>query len=166
MEELAKTTERTVAENWLQNIFNSLMRLQSYERMAKEGCEDILEYVQIPPKDMPKLQYKNYSLFMTEFSILLNDIKNFADKEKHKKILIDFYGLREFEKKEGGFLGQRDQLLHQQTKVRSFFLKDSFYVGANKISELRSMLIDSIWKILSPSFSQENLNKISREERT
>ena len=75
--------------------------------------------------------------------------------EKYKKNLN---GLKEAEKKCGGFLGiKRDEI----NKTEQYFLKKIYYDALKIISQLRRDVVSDLWKILSPS-SVENLNELPK----
>lgn len=146
-------TEKNITDKWLDNIFESLMRLEGYERMLKEGCESVLEYVQNPNLNLADIQYKNFSLFMTEVEIILEDTKHLIDKTKYLNIALLFEMIKKSENDVEGFLfTQYDMVAHNQWSA----LKPEFEIAKKRISKLRGMLVSSLWKLLSPS-AKENM---------
>ena len=91
--------EQNISTLWLTNIFNNLKALENIERLAREGCSSITDYIQIPPAHqniiLVEAQYKNLRFFVFELEILLTNLtqKNFkltneGDYEKYRKYLL------------------------------------------------------------------------------
>ena len=63
---------------WLNNIYNELKTIQDLERMAREGCRNLMEYLNIPIGSqriiMPDIQYKNMRFLALELDILINNL--------------------------------------------------------------------------------------------
>jgi hypothetical protein len=63
---------------WLENIYEQLKTLQDLERMAREGCRTLGEYLQIPLDlqkiIIPETQYKNLRFMALEIEMLLKNI--------------------------------------------------------------------------------------------
>jgi len=154
--------QKNITDKWLDNIYEILMRLEGYERLAKEGCNSIIEYLQSiaqnPNIDLATIQKKNYDMFITEFEVLLNNIQHLVDKTIFLKMQIKLYRLIKTEKEVGGFLEKRfDMLQHTEWSV----LKPEFYSALRQISELRGIAVSSLWKMLSPN-AKENLEGLPR----
>lgn len=149
-------SEKTISNQWLENIFSSLMKLETYERLLKEGCSGILEYITNPNINLADIQYKNYKLFLTEMEIIIENTKHLIEKEKYLQISILFNSIKKFEKEVGSFLyTQYDMVGHNEWSE----LKPEFERVKPKISRLRSLLVSALWKILSPS-AKENLGDV------
>lgn len=75
---------------WMQNVYENLKNLENMERLAREGCISILEYVQIPFETRPliiaDIQYKNLRLMVSEIHLLLTDLTPMVEEDK----LIEF----------------------------------------------------------------------------
>lgn len=140
-------TQKTITDRWLDNLYESLMRLEQYEKLAREGCESLMEYVQNPNLDLALIQNKNYGLFITELEITLNNCRHLIDKDKRLKITLEIKSILKKELEVKGFLSEkRDLVMHTTRNV----LKPSFYIVLRKISALRRDLVSSLWFILSP----------------
>lgn len=63
---------------WLQNIYENIKNLEMLERLAREGCNSLLDYLQMPfeQRDLiiGDLQYKNLRFIITEIYLLLSDL--------------------------------------------------------------------------------------------
>lgn len=73
---------------WLQNVYENLKNLEMLERIAKEGCNSVMEYLGIPMDQRITLladtQYKNLRFIVTEMSLLLTDLTPVMDQTKLK----------------------------------------------------------------------------------
>lgn len=155
------SNQRNINEKWLDNIYEILMKLETYERLAKEGCSTIIEYIQSSMQnanfnlDMAQLQKKNLDFFITEFEVLLNNVKHMVDKNKFLKMQLKLARLISYEEEVDGFLEVRiDMIQHSET----YILKPEFSYAQKLISELRGMAVSSLWSILSPK-AKESLDR-------
>jgi hypothetical protein len=96
---------------WLENIYNQIRTIQDFERIANEGCRDLMEYLQIPSQMhllvLPDAQYKNLRFMVLELNILISNLAHVLkkdDKEKEYK--------------------ERIQVVLNVINNRSMFLKD------------------------------------------
>lgn len=75
-----------INERWLQNIYENIKKLEDYERLVREGCASLLDYLQIPLAQRPLIigltQFKNLKFFLTEFRLLLADLTPILDSGK------------------------------------------------------------------------------------
>lgn len=141
---------RNFADKWLNNIFEVLMRIEDYERLAKNGCITILDYVQNPDLDLAVIQERNYQLFMTEVEIILNDIKHFVNKKEMLKLIIKFNLIKSIEKDVNGFLDVRvNYIAHTSENV----LKPEYYNIHSLISELRGLLVTCLLEFINPKIN-------------
>lgn len=152
------SSNKNITDKWLDNIFETLMRLEGYERLAKEGCNSILEYVQVQNLDLATIQHKNYEMFISEFEIILNNTRHLIDKKTYLQITLKLNALKNFEQEVGGFL---DVKFNQMQHTEHCVLKQEFYFAENEISKLRGILVSSLWKYLSPN-SKESFEGLPR----
>lgn len=65
---------------WLEHLYKQISRIQDMERMAKEGCIDLMEYLKIPLEMqrvlIPEAQYKNLRFMILEIDILIRNASN------------------------------------------------------------------------------------------
>lgn len=76
MEETFETTNINL--EWLNNIYSELKIIQDIERTARDGCRNLMEYLQIPI-DMRKIvmadsQYKNMRFLALELDLLISNL--------------------------------------------------------------------------------------------
>lgn len=71
---------------WLENIYENLKNLEMYERMAREGCISILDYIQFPVENrsvfLCDIQYKNLRFIVNEMDLLMTDLTPVIDETK------------------------------------------------------------------------------------
>lgn len=86
MEESFESTN--INSLWLANVYENLKNLEMLERTAKEGCNSVLEYLQIPIEQRNTIiadtQYKNLRFIVTEMALLLTDLTPVMDDTKLK----------------------------------------------------------------------------------
>ena len=75
---------------WLNNIYMKIEAIENMERLAKEGCASIIEYMQIPfhlqKIIIPDAQYKNLRFMVFEMKLLVDNLSSFlSEKDKDKK---------------------------------------------------------------------------------
>ena len=84
--------------DWLKNIYSQLKMLQDFERIAREGCRSLMEYLQIPFEYqrvvMPDAQYKNMRFFAMELDILISNLSSAFKEEKEKGDKVKQYKKR------------------------------------------------------------------------
>lgn len=146
--EKTNTTEKTISEQWIQGIFESLRKLENLEIMAKHGCENIIEFGRrFKGEDLDLLKTQNVSFFLTEFEIVLTNSQPLISEKDYEEINNKFLWLKDGEKKTGGFLEKTRHYERVQLKLHSKF----YTLVIPTLSELRSKLVKALWKILSPS---------------
>jgi len=63
---------------WLENIYSELKLIQDMERTAREGCRNLMEYLQIPFENqrtiLADVRYKNLKFLAMELDILINNL--------------------------------------------------------------------------------------------
>lgn len=71
---------------WLQNIYENIKNLENIERLAREGCSSVMEYMNIPYEHRPLIigdvQFKNLKLMVTEIHLLLIDLTPILSRER------------------------------------------------------------------------------------
>jgi len=145
-----KTDTRTFSDKWLENIFQVLMRLEDYERLSKNGCVTIMDYVQNTNLDLAVVQEKNYDLFMTEVEIVLNDTKPFIDKKTYLSLFLTFKNIKSKEIEVDGFLAvHRDEVRGLQEN----YLKKEFYYILPLLTDLRGKLVVALLGFINPKLN-------------
>jgi hypothetical protein len=88
MEDTFETTN--IHLDWLKNIYQELRLIQDMERIAREGCRDLMSYFEVPIEMqriiMPDAQYKNIRFMVLELDILISNLAPvLKDKETEYK---------------------------------------------------------------------------------
>lgn len=83
------TLTSNINEKWLNNIYENIKKLEEYERLVREGCSSLLDFLQIPIKQreivLGLTQFKNLRFFVTEFRLLLGDLTPVLEEDKAKE---------------------------------------------------------------------------------
>lgn len=92
MEELSESFETgNINSLWTNNIYENLKNLENMERIAREGCQSLLEYLSIPSYTrqiiIADTQYKNLKFMITELRLLMTDLTPVMDETAHKNFM-------------------------------------------------------------------------------
>lgn len=116
---------------WLNNIYENLKNLEQMERITREGCSSIMDYLQIPQEQRGHVigdtQYKNLRFIVTEINLLLTDLTPVMNKTK----------IEEFRQ----MLNKIEDVIH----IRYLFLEEPTYTS-NRIKT--STLKPFFWETL------------------
>lgn len=90
MEDFLETSN--INQKWLNNIYENIKNLEDYERLVREGCKSLLDFMNIPYSSRPVLvgitQFKNLKFLITEFRLLLADLTPVLEKTEDKKAMV------------------------------------------------------------------------------
>lgn len=135
---------------WIENIFDNIKKIEEFERLAREGCASILEYIQLPIKDreiyLVEIQYKNLKLLLNEFILIVPDIVLIVGEEKSKEFLGSV-------KRIGNVINKKENIVHTSRSdvsntITSAKLTPLFDKSLNILSQLRMELIIELKNIL------------------
>ncbi len=146
--EFQNSSEKTINDKWLDNIYNILLRLEQADKLASDGCRDIIEFIQSPDQHLSLIQYKNYSMFLTDFQILINNSKNIIGEQKYKEFIKNIKTLNALEDNDKSFLIVKTNNIN---KTKKYYLRPIFYEALKIISKMRREVVSCLWKVLSPS---------------
>ena len=147
-EPVAQFESSNINTLWTNNILENLKNLENMERLAREGCESLMDYIQIPNQfkhsALADIQYKNLKLMVTETDLLLTD----CEPVLNEKVIKDF---REKLALLQPLMEKRDLFLHEpfsQTSKRTMqiSLKEPFY----RFLEMVTLLRRDVIKALAP----------------
>lgn len=78
MENKEQFESTNINTRWLENIYEQLRTIQNMERLAREGCNSIMEYMEIPfnirPMILVDVEYKNLRFMALEMDILIGNL--------------------------------------------------------------------------------------------
>ena len=81
-------SKRNVSEKWINNnIYEALEDIETHQRRMRNGCADILEYLQVMNigiHKLPEIQLQNMKLMIEEFEILKDNVKDLLTKEQYE----------------------------------------------------------------------------------
>lgn len=149
MEEYIENIQSSnINEKWLDNIYENIKKIEEYERLVREGCASLLDYVQIPLKSRPVVvgltQFKTLRFLLTEFTLLLADLTPvLEDKSKIYQKTIDT--IDEVILNEKYFIQKRYDVNKNLTSVE---LTKLFYETVKTIHILKRDLFKEIKHIL------------------
>ena len=138
--------------DWLNNIYKQLMRIQEFEKISREGCSSLIEYLQIPFEYqgimIPDAMYKNMRFFALELDILIDNIIPDLNKEDGNNKSDDYYKrlkpvLDNIDKRH---LFIRERRINNQ--IIQLILLPFFYTTINHLMEIKSNIIKDIGHIL------------------
>lgn len=79
------TNQTNINNLWLNNIFENIKNIEIYERMARNGCKDLIEFIQCPPElrdeEMSEVQFQNLLHYGNEILVMLPDFASHIDEE-------------------------------------------------------------------------------------
>ena len=145
MEEFVQTAN--INEKWLENIYENIKKLEDYERLVREGCQSLLDFMNIPERNRPIVigltQFKNLRFMITEFTLLLADLTPILEEpDKYDKVLND---IDEALKLERLFLKTMTNVDNEITEVRP---TEFFYQTLKTLHNLKRDLFKEIKHIL------------------
>jgi len=139
--------------DWLKNIFNQIMRVQEFERLAREGCSDLMEYLQIPMEYhnviIPETMYKNLRFMALELDILIINLSSILKDVKTKEDKSEEYSKRLKPILQN--INKRSLFLKSKTinnKLVQIDITDFFYTTMNFLLKIKSELIKDISPLL------------------
>lgn len=135
---------------WLQNIYENIKNLEAMERLAREGCSSILEYLQIPYEARPIIiadtQYKNLKLIYNELYLLLSDLVPVIKPDEMEKFRDKLDALEEVIKIKKLFVKERYS--KNKSNVISSEVTNFFYQTLKFLSNIKIAIIINISHIL------------------
>jgi hypothetical protein len=138
-----------INETWLLNIYENIKKIENYERLAREGCTSVMEYVQMPIRDREinagLIQYKNLKILLTEFILLLADLTPTIRKDKIKEFHDALDSLENIIQNENYLLVKR---YDENNKIISINTTNNFNYILKSLHKLKIELFDQIKHIL------------------
>lgn len=133
---------------WLDNIYENIKKLEEHNRLAKEGCLSLLDYLEMPyeqrERDIGEIQYKNLRFIVNETDLLLTDLipTDETEIEKLRKKLEPILKV----------INSRSVFINDLTDANGFVkateLTPFFYESLNYLDNLRRGIIKQIAPML------------------
>lgn len=149
---------------WLENIYENIKHLEDHERLAREGCRTVLEFVQIPANTreivLGETQFKNIKLFVNEFSLLLSDLSPVIEEKKLEEFRNAIDAVEKGFSDEAKFI---KRIRNAQRQVIRVELTGFFHKTLRFLADLKVKLFIEIKGILyiSPNRKIEAISKIT-----
>jgi molecular chaperone DnaK (HSP70) len=153
MEDNQNDMSINVTELWHKQLFMSLMKIQEYERIARDGASSIEAIFQINRNDIPYVQYQYLRMIITEMDILLSNTKKklsdkfFEDSTKEIKHAEDI--LDRFPK---SVLAEKYDNVQQS---RKYHLTPLYFKMLNTLKDMREGIVQELSDILYGSEGQK-----------
>jgi len=152
-----ETSKRNISDKWINNnVYEALEKIEEHERLMKNGCSDLIEYIQeikLGLNRLPQIQIQNMKFMINEFDILIKNTKKILKKEDYE----DAKKRNEFHDnsfKNGLNLNGDKQMvyniIHNNPKRTTYFKlnQEPFNFLANKLSDLRMDMITYLSPVL------------------
>lgn len=148
--------EINITELWHKNLFSSLMKIQEYERMSRDGANSIESYFNVRPSDVPMIQFNYLKQIATEMDILLvnanKKVKEKFFKDAQSKIKTAEQIIDNYPQKIIGFK------VDQVTGAKRYFVTPLFWKILTELKDIRQELVIELTDILYGS-NPDNNNK-------
>lgn len=135
---------------WLMNVFENLKNLERMQRLAKEGCSSVMEYLSLPIAEkeliIADVQYKNLRFIVGEIDLLLTDLTPVIEEKKIEKF-------RENLSKVVQIMNNRKLFVHEpysqsKKQIITRNLRPLFYDTLQYLTQLKVEIIKEISHIL------------------
>jgi len=148
---------KNIGTKWLDSLFDSIKIIEDYERKGREGCENLVQYVQdinYFNQNLQSIQLKNLSFMIGEIKISLPKAKRFIKKEEYNKLVLDIkkcdidFNNKYLYVKEKKYI---ISILSKGKRNKSYlFLKQGFEILFERVVIIYSKLLDELDEILFP----------------
>lgn len=133
---------KDISNQWINLVFKSLENLERYEKLMREGCKDLLDYVQLTKIQLLDAQIKNVSFMISEISILLENVKPILEKKDYIQMSVSLKNIRK------EYPDSYEIIIDEMFKTKIPMFKPNFYKLQESLSRLRSQIVSSLSKIL------------------
>jgi hypothetical protein len=145
MEEIESASN--VVELWNKNLFSSLMKIQEYERIARDGASSIQGLFEINPRDIPYVQFNLLKQIITEMDIFLSNVQVKVNKEFYNKSKAELKIVKEIVDLHPDYILQTK--FDQVSQSRTYIIKaKNFYRILETIRTLKEDLVVNLSDIL------------------
>ncbi|MCK5293669.1 MAG: hypothetical protein KAJ49_03380 [Arcobacteraceae bacterium] len=146
MDEQNQLQEVNITSLWNKNLFESLQRLQDFERICRDGAVSITEYLQVSPQRIPELQFQYLKMMVSELGILLGNARARISKTFFLRAKIQLKQMKQT-------IDLNPQSIfipsvNQQTHQTNYHLSEEFYTFLSLITQLREGIVTELGDIL------------------
>jgi len=138
--------EVNITSLWLKNLFDNFARLENYERNCRDGCVEIMDYIEQNPQRLPEIQFQYLRMAITTLGIILGNTKPKLDKKffLHARVHLKQMKNAVDTNPEKIFVPMFNQLNNSTTYV----LSDEYWSMLDEISRIREKIIMELSGIL------------------
>lgn len=159
VEEISQYQEVNITDLWNKNLYESLQKLQDFERIIRDGGTSITEYLQIPQDRIPEIQFQHLRMMISEMGILLANSKARIKKTFFLKAKVQ---LKQMKKTTD--LNPQEifiPILNQQNHSTNYYLSDTFYNFVSILTQMREEIVTELSDILfgKPTDKVEGMDK-------
>jgi hypothetical protein len=159
MDEQNQYQEVNITDLWNKNLYESLQKLQDFERIIRDGSTSISEYLQISPDRIPEIQFQHLRMMVSEMGILLANSKARIQKSFSLKAKVQ---LKQIKKTLD--LSPQDifiPTLNQQNHTTTYYLSETFYNFIAILTQMREEIVMELADILfgKPTEKMEGMDK-------
>jgi hypothetical protein len=138
--------EVNITSLWNKNLLESLLKLQDFERIIRDGSTSITEYLQISQDRVPEIQFQHLRMMISEMGILLSNIKRRINKAFFLKAKVQLKQMKKVID-----LDPQDifiPLLNQQNHTTNYYLSETFYNYLAVLTQMREEIVSELADIL------------------
>lgn len=152
-EQESNQSKKDISNKWLDAIYERLVSLNFHEKLARDGCQSIIQYVNIPHQQLqalPQIQLKNLDLSISDFDMMFKDINDVVKGNQLKEMKKKLSKIKSL--KIGDLNGvsyyKFNNVVVKGKQKKKLALTSTFYIMVNELSELRGDLVSSLKHIL------------------
>ena len=145
-EENEEFQEVNIVAIWNKNLFESIQRLQDFERICRDGAVSITEYLNIAPERRPEIQFQYLKMMISEMGILLGNSKARISKNFFLRARIQLKYMKKVvdTNPQSIFIPSINQQNHRTT----YFLSEDFYTFLSDLAQIREGVVAELRDIL------------------
>jgi len=146
MEEKRELQEVNITDLWNKNLFESIQKLQDFERICRDGAVSIVEYLQIPPERMTNIQFQYLRMMVSEMGILLANARARLGREFYIRSRLQLKQIKEKLDLDSGDIFVSSY--NQQNHTTQFYLSELYYKYLHLVTTMREGIITELQDIL------------------
>lgn len=135
-----------VTELWHKYLFQEIMKIQEYERIARDGAGSIEATFEIPSHQIPLTQFNILRQLITELDILLSNTTIKLDENWCKEVRKEVQSAKIIVELHSEQILKRN--LDEQTQRSYYQVTEKYWKILNKLQEIREQLVNKLSDIL------------------
>jgi hypothetical protein len=146
MDDFAQITSANFNEIWLKNIYENITKFEFHEGLARDGCETLFEYLQIPLSEVKTrfadTQYKNLRFMFTQLHLLISDVEPIIKEVEADKFFKELDDLEKDMNNKKMFI--RERYSASRRGIVSSEVTQEFEKKLGDVVQLKRKVINSI----------------------